>query len=248
VVIKFDLSKIPSNANIVSAYYYMYYTTGDFVKPHPEDRCSLFTMTKPWDADAICWKSATKNVEWLDLDPDTKHPNGLDTNGYPGGGDHSKGIIAIFDPPQQDSAWDSYKVTNTMKDFINNSKPFYGFYAKAWFGNTSRNYVSSHDSNIVLRPKLIIKYVGTGIISNNNSTKDQWNILINQSGKNLNVLIPFTGAYTFSVTDLRGKTIFVSKGFNKQWHSVPTRNIPKGVNVFSVVNKGNTVAKRFIIE
>lgn len=226
----------------------MFVNTGDNVQPTPADRCSLFTITKPWNSKEVTWLNATKDVRWTDLDLNTKnYDEGLkDTLQFPGGGDHSKNPVAVSDPAP-DTSWENYKITNTMKDIINNNKPFYGFYAKAWFTNTSRYYRSSeYMEDSTTRPKLVIKYVGLGIVAQNGKSNSKWNILVNRSGNNVNIFISCSGKYTFSVSDLKGRTLVSQNGATQKWYSIPSVNIPAGIAIITVSHGNLIAAKRFI--
>jgi len=98
VLIKFDISNIPSNLEIDSATLYLYYYDYDYNNPYPDSNLKLYKTTAYWNEDTVTWNSRPINSIY------TANLNAPNAYG-----------------------WISWEVTNDVKDFIDGTYQNYGW-------------------------------------------------------------------------------------------------------------------------
>jgi hypothetical protein len=118
IIIKFDLSAMPSGSIILSAYlqlYYYSYSQGD-----PAGRTyNAYRVTEDWvEGDG---PPGTKGATWNDADKFVPDPWAI-----PGGVWTSEDVASSIVPPAT-GQWMSWDVTGIVKDWIENGHSNYGF-------------------------------------------------------------------------------------------------------------------------
>lgn len=248
-MLKFDLSNIPGlpgNANITEVTLSLYYTEGD--TGSGGDLCSLFVMAKHWNSKEVTWNHAANNDPWKQLDLDTRfysHQVG-DTIDFPGGGDRIFPCAATAPCATPAHRWEVYTITDEMIRYIKKPESFHGLILKPYLGNASRWYASSEYGEVDKRPKLTIKYSGTGIKYQKN---DKLLALcqIRIDSKNVKVYIPLSSGYTIAVLDLRGRMIHRFTGYGRNWYRIQTNCLNVG-SYFLLIKADNTsLVKKFSI-
>lgn len=206
--------------------------------------CSLFTLSRDWNVDEVTWNKADASTEWANIDPDTKVEN--KPEGTKGGGDWNAGAIATAKCAEADN-WEVYDITDALKNILKNPDTYFGFAAKPYWDNTGRTYKSSEDSEQAKRPKLTVRYDDTdeiiNIVSFNGINK---NILIDKSSQNLKVYIPFEDAYSVSISNVKGRTIYSFQGNSKTWHQVPKGTLAPGMHIIGIRTAGTSVFSKFL--
>ncbi len=260
MVIKFNLSEIPSNADIVEAIYSMFFFYGDTAEQGNTNLCSLFTVSKQWVDDEVTWKNADKNTAWENTDPDTKFYNPLlnDTMASPGGCDFNRENLVLADYASMND-WENYNVTDIVKKIHTNEIPNYGFmvkqfiYPKTLQGNNptqrdnyGKSYRSSEFDEVDKRPKLTVKYETTAIHEKIIGNEFKTGITTRQTVHSLLLFIPFKGSYGICISDLKGKRIFSTihqKGHN--WIEVPVTAISPGLYIIDITNSERNFISTF---
>ena len=246
---KLDLSNItglPVNANITEITFSVYYLEGDTGETGKV--CSLFVISKYWNSTEVTWNNATKTDKWEQLDLDTKYYDYdlEDTVQYPGGGDRILPYAAVASVATATNPWETYTVTAAMKKYIKNPGAFYGLYLKPYLDNGGRWYASSEHAEEDKRPKLTIKYSGTGI-SLNHIPEITSQKLIKITPKMVHVHIPLNNQYLVTILDLKGRTIYSFNGYGKKWYQVPKTKLNNGMNILCITNSHSKIIQNFLV-
>ncbi len=212
------------------------------------DLCSLFVLSKHWEASEVSWNNATKDVEWEDLDLNTRYydPATEDTVEFPGGGDHEKECIAAVQMVMKFEKWEDFIITPELKYYLKNPSEFNGLYLKAHFENSGRLYASSEYEEIDKRPKLTFKYKSTGINQHTPVIHGQNGVKIAISPEAAHVFVSRDGSYSLTIMDLRGKRVRSITGDSKGRVSIPRSTLRPGVHIFTLSQK-NTFVKKVCI-
>ncbi len=206
-------------------------------------------MSKPWNSSEVTWNNATKTEKWEQLDRDARYYSDEvgDTVEFPGGGDRIFPCAATAPVANIVRRWETYTITQELQKYIKNPSTFYGLYLKPYMENTGRYYASSECLEQDKRPKLTIKYSGTGIISDAQSKNALYNnLFIDISSKKVHIFIPFQGDYLVSIVDLKGRTLYSFNGYNSQWYSIPKSVLSSGLNILRVSNSDRYILKNFV--
>lgn len=246
---KFDLSNItglPVNANITEITFSVYYMEGDTGETGKV--CSLFVISKYWNSTEVTWNNATETDKWEQLDLDTKYYDYdlEDTVQYPGGGDRIFPCAAVAPVANATNPWETYTITAAVQKYIKNPGDFYGLYLKPYLDNGGRWYASSEYTEQDKRPKLTIKYDGTGILSNSKQNISSHN-LIKINPQYVQIFIPLNHNYHVDILDLKGRTLQSFIGYGKKWYQVPKARLNNGINVLYVTNGDLKFILNFVI-
>lgn len=249
MVIDFDLSPIPEDADIEEATFSMFFFYGDIAIEGRPNVCSLFTISKQWVDTEVTWNNADKDTKWEMLDPDTKfyNPDIDDTVSTPGGGDYNTSCVAVVDYTELNTL-EHYDVTEAIKDVVENAKPFYGFLTKQFlcpkgsnYTNNGRVYHSSEYDVVEKRPKLTVKYTSTGINTQLlNNTKN--NIRLIRRGEKITVFVPGAKTYALTVFNLQGEELISLKSCNTCRTDIPANYLSSGLNVVVVTHDRKNVS------
>ena len=246
---KFDLSNIPGlpvDANIIETSFSIYFLEGD--TGVEGSLCSLFVISKYWNSTEVTWNNATKTDMWEQLDLDTKfyNPDLQDTVQFPGGGDHIYPCADTAPLANENKRWETYTITEVMQKYIKNPNTFHGLYLKPYMGNGGRWYASSENTEQDKRPKLTIKYSGTGI-SLDHIPEITSQKLIKITPKMVHIHIPLNNQYLVTILDLKGRTIYSFNGYGKKWYQVPRTKLNNGTNILYVTNTYLKIIQNFLV-
>jgi len=204
-------------------------------------------MSRDFNFSEVTWNHAAKNDKWTQLDPDTKYVNDTgDTVKYPGGGDHFLPHSAIAPLADDLHPWENYNITSIIQEYIKKPNQFYGLWIKPYLTNTGRWYASSDYYIPDKRPKVIIKYSGTGIISKQAFPDKTNSITFFNAQNSVRLYIPISGKYTGTVFDLRGRVLYSFDGIGKKWSDIQKDNLENGLNILKVTSKDLTIIKKFM--
>lgn len=243
-MIKYNLSNIPGvpvDANITDISFSVYYLEGDIGVDG--DLCSLFVISKNWIASEVTWKNAIKTDAWEQLDLDTKHYDDIigDTVQFPGGGDRIFPCAASSILGNETNRWETYNVTSAIKGYIKNPGSFFGMYLKPYLGNTGRYYASSEWTEQDKRPKLTIKFSGTGIISNQQSINSLNDFSVVNTAEHIRIKVLASEKYSCTFFDLKGSVLYSFTGKAGEWYRVHKSQLTKGVNVVRIAGKDSGI-------
>lgn len=253
MVVKFDLSEIPSDAEIIEAIFSLYFIQGD-LPTQDTDLCSLFTISREWNVSEVTWINADKDTKWENTDLNTKFfsPGEQDTVISPGGGDYNPECIATTKYTELNK-WEHHDVTNAMKEIIKDSDSFYGFLVKQLvylrtrdLRSSGRVYNSSEAEEVDKRPKLTITYKSTSVVNNFLVNNLNNNILIRKTTEAFKIYVPFENNYRVTIIDLKGKRILSFNGNKKQWFEIPANSITSGMHIICVNTGEETAFKSFL--
>ena len=210
--------------------------------------CSLFVISKYWNSTEVTWNNATKTDKWEQLDLDTKFYDwGLqDTVQFPGGGDRIFPCAATAPLANENNRLETYTITEVMQKYIKNPGTFYGLYLKPYMGNGGRWYASSEYAEQDKRPKLTIKYSGTGISSNPLQKITSQN-LIKITPKMLQIYVPLNNNYLVNISDIKGRILHSFHGSSKKWYQVSKSKLTNGLNVLWITNSHSKIIQNFLV-
>lgn len=248
-VLKFDLSNVPGlpgNANIIEISLSIYYLQGD--TGDGTGLCTLFTISKYWNSSEVTWNNATATDTWEQLDLDTKFYDAdlQDTVQYPGGGDRNFPHIAVSPIAKPKNTWETYTITEAIREYIKNPSTFYGLYLKPYMSNGGRWYASSDHTEQEKRPKLTIRYDGTDIISNPKQKSISYN-LIKATPLSVQIYVPLPDDYQVDILNLNGRILQSFNGYGKKWYQVPKEKLGNGVTVLQVTNGNKKIVQSFLL-
>ncbi len=248
-MLNFNLSAIPGlpvNANITEVSLGLYYTEGD--TGSTGDLCSLFVMARSWNCQEITWNHAANNDPWKQLDLDTRfYSNQVgDTVDFPGGGDRLFPCAATAPCATAAHRWEEYIITDAMIKYIKNPETFHGLLLKPYLGNASRWYASSEYGEVDKRPKLTIKYSGTGI---NKQRNEKFLALcqIRANSNNIQLFVPLQITYAVTMTNLKGRILHVIQGSEEKWHTIQNKYFNQGIYLFHIKARNINLVKKFSI-
>jgi hypothetical protein len=209
-VIKFNLSSIPSGANVSSAVLSLHLYENDWDN-------NVFVLvnriTKDWDDQSVNWFNAKSGVAWS----------------YPGG-DYSTPTTRVNFPnmTKLEPQFINYSVTAAVQGFIQNPASNLGLIAHAGDGNAVHYYRSSEYAVVSERPKLTITYTTTSVQSagdkgNNSglSGLDVWSIPAASGRTDIGLYLTESEPFTLQMYDMTGKLLWnfhqndVRKGFQR---------------------------------
>ena len=238
MAVKFDISQIPSGADILEATYSMFLFWGDTAQQGDPNVCSLFTISKHWIDTEVTWNNADSNTAWENTDPDTKFYNPITGE--------------IHD-------WENYDVTDIVKKIHKNQIANYGFMIKQFVCikttrgrdpklryNWGKSYRSSEYEEVEKRPKLTVKYEQTSINPTNLTSTLNNDIVIKKNGENLKIFIPFENNYTVLFSDLKGSQVYTFEGNQNQWYYIVTENFSNKMYIVSVKLNKKTLYSKFL--
>ena len=254
MAIKFDLSPIPEDADIEEATFSLFFFAGDSAEQGRPNVCSLFTITKEWDASEVTWNNADADIQWDMLDLDTKfyNPEIDDTVSTPGGGDYNPECIAVVDYSEKNT-WENYDVTEVIKKAVGNPEPFHGFLLKQFLCpyesshiNEGRVYRSSEYDEVDKRPKLTVKYTSSGIHTPLLSKSDD-NVSFLRRGERITVFIPFKKAYDVTVFNTQGEKLFSLTDGSRSCIELPLHHLSSGLHIVTIKHGQKCISIRFFI-
>ncbi len=260
MAVKFDISQIPSGADILEATYSMFLFWGDTAQQGDPNVCSLFTISKHWIDTEVTWNNADSNTAWENTDPDTKFYNPItgDTSITPGGCflTRENKLIAQYAKIHD---WENYDVTDIVKKIHKNQIANYGFMIKQFVCikttrgrdpklryNWGKSYRSSEYEEVEKRPKLTVKYEQTSINPTNLTSTLNNDIVIKKNGENLKIFIPFENNYTVLFSDLKGSQVYTFEGNQNQWYYIVTENFSNKMYIVSVKLNKKTLYSKFL--
>ncbi|MEM2956304.1 MAG: DNRLRE domain-containing protein [Candidatus Pacearchaeota archaeon] len=173
-ILEFNISSIPSNANIQSAVLALYQTSGTGT----EFELELKRITNSWTESGATWNSRDGINLWSSA-----------------GGDYANTSYAKT-TINTSLGWKEWDITNLIKEWHNGTYPNYGLILipPSKPGNNLKQFASSDNANSTIRPKLIINYtipLNITFVSptpNDASTVNGSSIYVNISLTNGNVL------------------------------------------------------------
>ena len=235
---------LPADANVIEVTFEVCFLEGD-TGDSEEYACSLYVMAKPWKASEVNWHNATSTETWDQLDLDTRYYDAdlQDTVEYPGGGDRLFPCAAVAPVASLNHPWESFTVTDAVKKYVKNPGSFCGLLLKPYLGNIGRWYASSDHAEQAKRPKLTIKYSGTGIID---KVKQMSLNTIRIKGKGVLVFIPLSNQYQVSIMDLKGRLIHSFAGTGQSWYAIPAEHLIDGINIICAKNRYTTIAQEIV--
>lgn len=260
MAVKFDISQIPSGADILEATYSMFLFWGDTAQQGDPNVCSLFTISRHWVDTEVTWNNADSNTAWENTDPDTKFYNPFvgDTMITPGGCDFTRENQVIADYAKLND-WENYDVTDIVKKMHKNQIPNYGFMIKQFVCiktnqgrdpklryNWGKSYRSSEYEEVEKRPKLTVKYETTGINEYHTANIFKNKVVTIKTANALKIYIPFKGGYHISINDIKGRQVLSFEGNGKQWISIPSTSFAQGMHIINISYNGISATKRFI--
>ena len=152
-LLQFDLSSIPSTANISSATLslYWYYPAG--ATRTNDTNVGVYRPRYTWDTSYACWTNRVSATAWVNAGGDWYDSTGTAQGSTPFA---SKTFTASIVP---DNAYHDWDVTALVQAYVAGTYSNFGFLLKASTENS--NYIafySSESSNAAMRPKLTITY------------------------------------------------------------------------------------------
>jgi hypothetical protein len=238
---------LPSDANITEITFSVYFVKGD-TGDVDDYVCSLFVMSRAWNGSEVTWNNATSNEKWEQLDLDTKFYDAdlQDTIQYPGGGDRIFPCAAVAPLASVNHPWETFTITSAVQKYVKNPGSFHGLLLKPYLGNIGRWYAASEHTEQDKRPKLIIKYSGTGIVSNPQFKIASEN-LVKVTPENVQVFIPLKREYRVSILDIKGRTIHSFNGIGETWHKVPETGLTDGMNILYATDGYSKIVQKFFV-
>ncbi len=202
----------------------MYFFKGEFTG----ETCSLFTYTRPWDVSTATWNQADTSTKWT-----TK------------GGDFKRDFVA-WTPFADTNSWESFNVTQIVREFLQNPDSSYGFFLKTGYGNIERRYYSSDYEVDSLRPKLTIT-TSTAITNKYGKFNAGNKIHIKNAAKVVSFSVPFEGDYTISILNINGQRIYATKANEKNSYNISLRNQSSGIYIIKITGIGKFSCNKFIL-
>jgi hypothetical protein len=129
-LIKFNLSSIPANANVISATLYLYSQDNK-----TDQITSLYRLTSNWNESTVTWQSWTLP-----------------------GGDFDSGTSYFTFLPTQNNCMLTMDIKNLVQGWVNDTYPNYGLMLYSTGPNHIIKYTSKEDSATSEHPKLDIVY------------------------------------------------------------------------------------------
>lgn len=227
---------MPTDANIIDITFDVYYLEGD-TGDLDEYVCSLYVMSNPWVASEITWINAANNKKWEQLDLDTKYYDAdlQDTITYPGGGDRLFPCVAVTPVASANHQWETFYITEAVKKYVKNPGSFHGLLLKPYLGNIGRWYASSEYSDQEKRPKLTIKYSGTGIVPKLHRKASLQN-LVRITLNSVQLYVPLKNRWIVSMMDITGRIINTFSGAGQTWNMIPEKNLVDGMNIIHITD------------
>ena len=233
MVIKFDLSTIPSDATVVKAVLSIY-----SFKEHWEGRTSyndIFRLTKGWDESGVTWYKASSNVNWSTE-----------------GGDHdTPRIFKLEQVAEFVNQWADHTVTSAVQQMVQNPAESHGFLL-VHVGTSGNNhdhqdYRSSEYSDVSFRPKLTVEYSAgvTDVSPCVSSEKQGTGIVVRKTHAGLMVFSPFQEDREVTVSDVKGRKLF-----SCEWAAghtschIPLHGIAPGMHVVTVTSLKRSVTQK----
>ena len=209
MVIRFDLSVLPSNADIKKAVLSLYFSGGS----EGDSLTVAHRLIKEWNEHTVTWMQADTGAPW-DLV----------------GGDYT-----LEDSAQttfaNDSTWENYDVTGIVKKFIDGT-PNYGFIVVPDLaeGNTSRDYYSTAFEDIdSLKPKLTVTYTSNAISTPNKSRYLLQGVLLYKDGSVIRLFVPFEKQYRITIYNSKGRVIENINGCESRWYRLNAKMSSHGI-------------------
>ncbi|NUO56903.1 MAG: DNRLRE domain-containing protein [Hamadaea sp.] len=144
-LVKFaNLTGVPANANVVDAQLEMW-NTGLYPGNVTDGKVDVHRLTRAFDETTATWNSATSGTAWTTP-----------------GGDYDPTAESYFDGFTNDPEWESWTVTNTVKNWLTSPTSNYGFLLKMRdeVASTQRAMLlSSEGAEPMLRPTLRVTYL-----------------------------------------------------------------------------------------
>ncbi|MBN1980918.1 MAG: DNRLRE domain-containing protein [Chitinivibrionales bacterium] len=245
-MLAFNLSNIaglPSNANVTQAQLSLYFLSAYGAGAEAE-LCSLFVIAKPWNVNEVTWNRATASDPWSQTDPEVLYIG--DSTKYPGGGDRLQPCAAVAAKSESDNSWEAYDITAVIRQYLKNSSSFHGLILKPYFSNIGRRYASSQYAQNDKRPKLTIRYSGTGIKTKDLSNERLTWYHISISNHEITVRLESDRIHTISFFSVKGMKLFSTNVAGKQTHRFSAARFGDGV-YFLRISDGNTDAAECLI-
>jgi hypothetical protein len=133
-LIKFNLSSIPANTVINSAYIYL-----DSKDIRSGQTTYFYRLTRDWVESTVSWNNASTGIPWTT-----------------GGGDYAAGAYASYYPVV--NCMIKIDITNLVQGWIDGSYPNYGLLMLSTGTEGEVQYTSRDDGSASARPRLVVDY------------------------------------------------------------------------------------------
>ena len=145
-LVRFDLASLPPSAQIQSASLSLYL---DNKSGSSNVTLNLFPLARPWTELQATWNRATSNQNWTQAGAGAV------------GSDYLASPLSSG-PVQAAQAWYQFDVTAAVRQWAASPGTNYGLVLRGDGSSTVRyNFVSSNNSSVTLRPRLVITLAGS---------------------------------------------------------------------------------------
>ncbi len=233
MVIKFDLSSIPSNSAVSDAVFEIYkyddQTLGSYSASY-----NAYVVTREWSDKEANWKKSTASTSWSS----------------PGGDYTASAPCDKFAYNGSYNGWFDYSVKKAVQGFIDTPSENHGFIVLVpeqigWDLDQGSFFYSSESSKTNLRPKLTITYDGTTQSTGQAAKGVRKRITIQRMAHTLVLRVPFMEGYSVTMSDLRGRKITSCMDKNGSESCVIPLPLSSGVYVITVRTSEETLVEKF---
>jgi uncharacterized repeat protein (TIGR01451 family) len=145
ILLRFDLSGIPSGATIQSAVMELYYAS---TRASTSESLRLHRVTRSWTELGATWRSSDGVNNWTAQ-----------------GGDFDAAVLASATLDATADVWKQWSITSLVQSWVAGTASNFGVILEsvAASGNNERRFNSSESATPALRPKLTITYVASDL-------------------------------------------------------------------------------------
>jgi hypothetical protein len=232
VVIKFDLSPLPSDVEVIEAVLSLYCTVDEY--PGGAVEGTVFKLAGPWNETAVTWYQADSGVNWTAL-----------------GGDLLPDTVARVPRTVPDAAntWENFTVTTAIRTFAADPDTNHGLILIEGHGD-GHMYHSSEHTETALRPKLAITYAAVAVEAAVKYARVPLEVIYASNGL-FRVSLPGPGAFDLNVYDVLGRLLWTHASAQAQagryrlfWHDWNGQARQQGV---AVLRQGRETSGRVFI-
>lgn len=204
---------------------------------------NVYSVTKMWEPSKASWKEWKPGSSWEKGDEETE-----DFMSIPAGGGDFDSATVVKESKDSDAYWESFDVTTMLKKMIsgtNNGFLFdYGMYDPTAAG---RDYHSSQAGNQDDRPKLVVEFEETGIVSPK-SIQNAGIVQLSSLGKNITVTVGRTGNYNAELCDLQGKVFSSVELQGSRSQQIGDESLAVGIYVIRITGDNLVYAQKIVVK
>lgn len=162
VLMRFDMSSIPSTARVLRA------TLGLYAQEHSNTgdvQAAVYALRRDWNPDEATWIRATSSDLWGERGANATDGDEKDRDASPTDARSFRWYKTYIDPDTQEvfelssETWYSLDVTDAAREWVRNPEANFGLVVKAFGDSVEVRFASSEYPHVELRPCLVVTYM-----------------------------------------------------------------------------------------